>query len=161
MENSVPPRERRPFRAEHGLAMLIECEGQRILFDTGQSGEVVRNLSLLAVHPAQLDAVVLSHGHYDHAGGLAAVLTHAGKPMPVYAHPAIFSARYSSRNGAVHAVGLPFSREHLESLGAVFHLSHQPQDITGELTTSGTIPRLTDFEHISTDLVIKSADGVT
>jgi 7,8-dihydropterin-6-yl-methyl-4-(beta-D-ribofuranosyl)aminobenzene 5'-phosphate synthase len=161
MENSVPPRERRPFRAEHGLAMLIECEGQRILFDTGQSGEVVRNLSLLSVHPSQLDAVVLSHGHSDHAGGLAAVLTHAGKSLPIYAHPAIFSERYSSRDGVAHSAGLPFSREHLESLGAVFYLSQQPQNITRALTTSGTIPRLTEFEHVSTDLVIPSENGVT
>jgi 7,8-dihydropterin-6-yl-methyl-4-(beta-D-ribofuranosyl)aminobenzene 5'-phosphate synthase len=161
MENSVPPRQRHPFRAEHGLAMLLEVDGQRILFDTGQSGEVVRNLSLLSIHPKDLDAIVLSHGHYDHTGGLAAVLTHAAKKMPVYGHSAIFNARYSSSKDEVHAIGLPFSREYLESLGAVFHLSDQPQNITEYLTTSGTIPRLTDFEHVSADLVVKSVDGFT
>jgi len=79
VDNNVPPRANAPFRGEHGLSMLIETGTNRILFDTGASDLVVYNLGLLGVHPRDLDAIVLSHGHYDHTGGLAAVLTMAAK----------------------------------------------------------------------------------
>jgi 7,8-dihydropterin-6-yl-methyl-4-(beta-D-ribofuranosyl)aminobenzene 5'-phosphate synthase len=56
--------------AEHGLSFYIETENRRILFDTGQSDVFVRNAQALGIDLAEVDAVVISHGHYDHAGGL-------------------------------------------------------------------------------------------
>lgn len=82
MENSVPARVRRPFLAEHGLSMLLDTGSKLYLFDTGQTDAVVHNLGLLGIHPAQLDGIILSHGHYDHTGGLKAILTHDQKEPP-------------------------------------------------------------------------------
>ncbi len=59
-----------PLRAEHGFAIFIEAEGQKILFDTGYSDLVVRNAERLDIDLLDLDAIVLSHGHNDHTGGL-------------------------------------------------------------------------------------------
>ena len=68
--------------AEHGLSILVETNDRRILFDTGP-GKVLRaNAEALSIHLAPLDAVVLSHGHYDHTGGLADLLqTRARSPF--------------------------------------------------------------------------------
>lgn len=67
MENMCP---KRGLRGEHGLSFWIEHEGVRILFDSGQTGAFLENAHALGVDLSSLDAVVLSHGHYDHAGGL-------------------------------------------------------------------------------------------
>ncbi|MFW5890362.1 MAG: MBL fold metallo-hydrolase, partial [Marinilabiliaceae bacterium] len=56
-------------KGEHGLSFLIEAGGERILFDTGQSDLLTRNARALGVDLAAIDAVVISHGHYDHTGG--------------------------------------------------------------------------------------------
>jgi 7,8-dihydropterin-6-yl-methyl-4-(beta-D-ribofuranosyl)aminobenzene 5'-phosphate synthase len=67
------PNPARPeLRAEHGLSLFVEAGGARILFDTGASDLFLMNAKLLGIDPSTVDAVVLSHGHYDHGGGLAA-----------------------------------------------------------------------------------------
>lgn len=66
-ENTVS---RRDLLAEHGLSVLVEEGGKRILFDTGQSGVYIHNAEQLGISLEGLDAIVLSHGHYDHTGGL-------------------------------------------------------------------------------------------
>ena len=73
VDNCVSPGAKAPFRAQHGLAVLIDTGANKILFDAGPSDIVIHNLGLLGVHPRELDAIVLSHGHYDHTGGLASV----------------------------------------------------------------------------------------
>lgn len=64
----------RGLLGEHGLSYLIEANEYRILFDTGQGLALQHNAKQLGINLQNLDAVVLSHGHYDHAGGLIAVL---------------------------------------------------------------------------------------
>ena len=77
----------RDLLAEHGLSMLIEADGRRILFDTGQ-GKVLRaNADALGISLSPLDAVVLSHGHDDHTGGLAGLLREVS-PAAIFLHPA-------------------------------------------------------------------------
>ncbi len=56
--------------AEHGLSVYIETRKHRLLLDTGQSDAVVKNAEILGVDLSLVDTVVLSHGHYDHSGGI-------------------------------------------------------------------------------------------
>lgn len=89
-----------PFWGEHGLTFLIEAGGKRVLFDTGQSGTVLlHNLALLDLDPATIDALAISHAHYDHADGLEALLEHLRPETWLYANPDLFRERFSRRDG--------------------------------------------------------------
>ena len=78
---------------EHGLAFWIEADGRRILFDTGQ-GKVLRyNAQCLEVPLDAAEMVVLSHGHFDHTGGLKDVLGTVGQ-IDLYLHPAALEEKY-------------------------------------------------------------------
>lgn len=59
---------------EHGLSLHIRTAGHNLLFDTGQSDACTINSRILGLDLGEIDAIVLSHGHYDHTGGLAQVL---------------------------------------------------------------------------------------
>lgn len=159
VENSVPIDSHHPFCGEHGFSLLLETAGKKILLDTGQTGIVVQNLSLLGVHPAQLDVLVLSHGHYDHAGGLPYILTNRTEEIPVYAHSGIFIPRYSTGTHSRHYVGIPYLKEDLALKGADWRLSSEPAEIAPRLWFSGQLPRITAYETGDTRLVTSTAAG--
>ncbi len=87
---------------EHGLSLYIEACGHRILFDMGQSGLFARNAAALGVDLAAVDLAVLSHGHYDHGGGLARFLELNGA-APVYLNEHAFEPHY---HGSERYIGL-------------------------------------------------------
>ena len=128
-----------PFWGEHGIAFLIEAEGKRVLFDTGQSGTVLlRNLKLLDVDPATIDALAISHAHYDHTGGLADLLKHLRPGAPLYAHPDLFRERFSRREGKTEAAGFSMAQEELAEQ-VKLELSSAPQEIVSGVWTTGGI----------------------
>ena len=67
MENTTC---REDLVCEHGLSLYIEANGQRILFDAGQTGAFADNAEKMGVDLTKIDLCILSHGHYDHGGGL-------------------------------------------------------------------------------------------
>jgi len=130
------------FWGEHGLAFLIETRGgDRLLFDTGRSGKVLlHNLDILGVEPEAINALAISHAHYDHTGGLPALLEHVAG-IPLYAHPDLSRQRFSRREGKPESVGLPMSFEALREKASL-HLSTSPQEVlTGVWTTGEITPR--------------------
>lgn len=150
--------------AEHGLSILVEVDGRRLLVDTGQTHTAVHNARALGVDLRGLDAIFLSHGHGDHTGGLKEVLKAADparEGIPVFGHPALWRPRYSVRKGEgkPRFVGLPHRREELESLGARFHLSAGPVEIMPGVTTTGEVPQVTAFEHLDEVLKVKEGDA--
>ncbi len=159
VDNAVPFGTRQPFLAEHGLSLLIEHAGKKILYDTGQSSAVVSNLSLLGFRPSELDMLVVSHGHYDHTGGIFHVLQHARKKIPVFAHTNIFQARYSIAGDQRRFIGIPHKKEVLTALGAEWRLIDKPTEIIPGLWMSGPIPRITDYETGDPKLVTCAATG--
>jgi 7,8-dihydropterin-6-yl-methyl-4-(beta-D-ribofuranosyl)aminobenzene 5'-phosphate synthase len=82
------------LEAEHGLSFCFERDGRKILFDTGTSGAVVGNAKKLGIDLAEIDTIILSHGHYDHGGGLAAVLR-INSQAPAYVGKNATEGRYA------------------------------------------------------------------
>lgn len=132
---------------EHGLALWIEAEGQNILFDTGQGPALPANARALGIDLGQTDRLVLSHGHYDHTGGISHVL---GKSLHahVYCHPGVVQPRYSRRNGTPKAIQMPSP-----AMTALDHVSDKKMHWTSEalqlseiIGLTGPIPRETSYE---------------
>ncbi len=134
--------------AEHGLAFWIETGSGNVLFDTGQGKALFSNAQSLGINLEQTAAVVLSHGHYDHTGGLGKLLQTAHR-VKVYAHPAAFQPK-TARDGAgrFYSIGMPFSdpeavRKQTEEL----IWTEQALAVGHGLRVTGTIPRVTEFEN--------------
>lgn len=145
--------------AAHGLSCLIRVkQGGRehtVLFDTGPEEYVFeRNVTRLAVDLGRVDAVVLSHGHWDHAGALLLALTmirarNGAKPVPFYGHPDMFQPRaVKLPNGQYRPmVDVPNPGE-LANFGADVHLLRDPAMILeASVFISGEIPRRTAYER--------------
>ena len=142
--------------AESGLSILIEADGDRVLFDTGQSFSAAYNAVILEIDLSQVARIVFSHGHVDHTGGLLPILKLRKKPTQVIAHPDIWSNKYVKRSeGKSEYIGVPFQKEAAESLGASFHLTREPVWLSESIVTSGEIPMLTEYEKIDSALCVK------
>jgi 7,8-dihydropterin-6-yl-methyl-4-(beta-D-ribofuranosyl)aminobenzene 5'-phosphate synthase len=105
----------------------------------------VQNALVLNKDLRRIAAVLLSHGHYDHTGGLPAVLQLRGE-VDVFGHPDIFSERVWSAGERTRFVGIPFRRSFLESLGARFRLGTELTTVGPGVFLTGEIPRRSSFE---------------
>lgn len=157
-ENSVGPVA--GTLGEHGFAALIETvNGTTVLFDTGQGATLLHNAARMNKDLSVVDAVVISHGHYDHGGGLLPFLKAIG-PRAVYGHPGIFCKRHRLKDtGERISIGIPAEREELEQAGARFDLSRQFRQITPGIWLSGEVPRVTPFETGDTGLYCDGEDA--
>lgn len=80
--------------SEHGLALFIEVDDVKILFDTGKSGDFIKNAESLNVDLSKLDYVILSHGHYDHSGGFTRLVEKIGSSFKLIVGEKFFNAKY-------------------------------------------------------------------
>jgi 7,8-dihydropterin-6-yl-methyl-4-(beta-D-ribofuranosyl)aminobenzene 5'-phosphate synthase len=144
---------------EHGFSCFVETDAGNYLFDTGNGAGLLHNASVLGVDLTSVRAIILSHGHFDHCGGLKAAL--AGmSAVEVVAHPGIFRPRYWQGQYEKRANGLPFRRTELEAAGARFSLTRGFLTLAPGLHYSGEIPRVTPFETGDPHLVIADENGV-
>lgn len=132
----------RYYLAEPAVSYLIEADGLRLLFDSGYSDVYLRNAASMGEDLRRLDYLVISHGHDDHAGGLAFWPASNGRPALV-AHPDAFAPK---RHGEL-AIGSPLS---LEESAARFELrlAREPLWLSPRLVFLGQVPRLNGFEGL-------------
>ncbi len=93
------------LQCEHGLSLLIEKDGKRILLDAGSTEQFSDNAKVMGISLQDVDMAVLSHGHYDHSGGLTALFRENDK-VKVYAQKNVV-AHYYSGGGGMHEIGVP------------------------------------------------------
>ena len=144
--------------AEWGLSILVETKDMKILVDTGASSTVPHNVRQLGVDLSSIQKVVLSHGHFDHTGGLKGVLLQAGRKIEVIAHPDVFGNKHTRVGQTERYIGIPYKRKELEAAGAAFTLSKEPVWLTKDIVTTGEIPMVTEYERIEPNFIIKEGD---
>ena len=163
--------------AHHGLSLLITAyvgsEERTLLFDAGPHGETfLRNANILGVDLAEVEAVVLSHGHWDHAGGLVAAVEQISmrregegetgrKGVECYVHPGMFVERALQKpNGEVMRFELVPNVDELTRAGAKVVNTGEPQFIAdGAFYLSGEIPRRTAYETGLPGHLRRASDG--
>ena len=143
-ENSVGPIS--GTLGEHGFAALVEHPAGSLLFDTGQGATLLHNARRLNRQLEQVEAVVLSHGHYDHTGGLVPLLEHTG-PKTVFAHPGVFASRFRIKDtGDAISIGITATEDELTRVGARFQLATDCRWVAPQIALTGQVPRETVFE---------------
>jgi 7,8-dihydropterin-6-yl-methyl-4-(beta-D-ribofuranosyl)aminobenzene 5'-phosphate synthase len=142
---------------EHGFSVLIESCEVRVLFDTGKGPALPQNAFRLGVNLAQLNCIALSHGHYDHTGGLPYVLS-INPGIRVIAHPQIFERHLACENGETRYIGIPDTLETLKTLGANFFFVQKPYELIQGIWFSGEISRSIDSE-MDKRLCLEKGDG--
>ncbi len=111
VENS--PGENHALQTEHGICFHVEKDGQKILFDVGQTGVFMQNAQRLRIDLTDLAYVVLSHGHYDHSGGLR-YLTRLTKEFRLLVGLGFFDEKYGCRNNVYDYLGNDFDQNFLK-----------------------------------------------
>ncbi|MCB2187122.1 MAG: MBL fold metallo-hydrolase [Deltaproteobacteria bacterium] len=146
---------------EHGLAIWVEHQGREYLLDTGAGAALLPNLAALHLDPARLTGVILSHGHFDHGGGLAALMEardHA--PLGLWCHRGVFDRHLLQSGEELLPIGLPAGDEAAHrALGLEFHWVEGRGSLAEGLTVLAPIPRLTDFEGPAPLLMTQRSDG--
>jgi 7,8-dihydropterin-6-yl-methyl-4-(beta-D-ribofuranosyl)aminobenzene 5'-phosphate synthase len=143
---------------EHGLSFLIEHDGGKLLFDTGQGMALLNNAEKLGFNAQDFKKVVLSHGHYDHAGGLKR-LVESGVTFELTTHPDAFDEKLALFPGkGFIPIGIPGGKDFFVTNNVPLHLEAGPVEIAPGIMTTGEIPMLTDFEKIEPMLFVRK-DG--
>jgi len=145
------------FYAEHGLSILIEIisddETTKILMDAGQSTfAFLNNAQRLKIDLTEIDAIVISHGHFDHTGALLDILRKIPKKIPIIGHPHMFDKKYS-KHARLRYIGVPFAKDDLQHRGRL-KLTKTPIKVALSACTTGEIHR-TSSPPLSNKLLVK------
>ncbi len=148
---------------EHGFSALIEKDGEKLLMDTGQGLSIMNNARALQVDLTEVKRLILSHGHFDHTGGLPQVLA-PPRGVEIIAHPDIFDSKYAELEtpaGKMKVfIGMRYSVDWLtKGLKASFNFQDEFVEISDGIFYSGEVPRKTEFEHPDSRLLVERNDS--
>lgn len=135
---------KRDFIAEHGFSALIETEQQKILFDTGQGRALLHNLKTKGIDPKNIGTIILSHGHYDHAGGIKP-FSKKNNQFELFVHPAALHPKYQIIKKLKKHIGL---KTNLSEFNTKFYVD--PVEISPGIIYSGEIPKTNKWELTET-----------
>ena len=133
--------------AEHGLSIYIEADDKKILFDAGASDIFSFNAERLGVDLTQVDMAVISHGHYDHTGGIP-LFCRQNPTAPIYIHKNAFRASHGFSEGRIEdeMSGIRWTSQQKDDLRDRMHLTDGVYFITENIAVTGTIPLAEGFE---------------
>jgi len=152
------------YLGQHGVSFLLEgakgSDVMRILVDVGQNSQaLLSNMKLMNISPSIIDAIVLTHCHYDHTQGVARMLREIGRrDIQVIAHRDIFRLNFVTEPYLRHVGIMPGdSREEIEKAGGSLLLTKDPVNLMSGITTTGEVKRQTDFEQVG--IALKTIEG--
>ena len=123
--------------AEHGLSLYVECDGLKLLFDTGDTDVYSKNAAKMGIDLQSIDIVALSHHHYDHVGGLE-YFPAQNRKIKLIAQKSAFYSRVDYPNNLA-------KREITDNFD-VIRVDAEPLELSENLIFLGAIPELNDFE---------------
>lgn len=143
VDNSAAP----GFESAHGLSLWVEAD-RKVLFDTGPSDLFVRNAQIMGVDLKDADAIVLSHGHWDHGKGLEYL-----EGLTLVTHPTAFVRRFRSKDFSYIGLSIDRNAAHRR-----FRLTEtiEPFWLSDQMVFLGEIPRVNDFESKTTPFVLEN-----
>jgi 7,8-dihydropterin-6-yl-methyl-4-(beta-D-ribofuranosyl)aminobenzene 5'-phosphate synthase len=154
-ENTVPTP---GLLGEHGFSAYVETPAGALLFDTGQGLGLVQNSLRLQKELRAVSMLALSHGHFDHTGGLLPFLGLHG-PCEVVAHPDVLGERFRWMPVGLEekpvSIGIPWHEAYLTTRGARFSWQTEFTEIMEDVFISGEVPRTTPFETGDPKFVIR------
>lgn len=124
VENNV--KDHLPLKSEHGLSFLIETEETDILFDTGQTDLFMQNAKKLNKDLSNVNTIILSHAHYDHAGGVKPYIDTYGKKAFFYLGPHFFEKKYRKKEDGYRYLGPDFDERYLKEKQVDYKIVDQP-----------------------------------
>lgn len=140
---------KRGLLAEHGLSIWIEKDDKAILFDLGQSSVFCHNAKAMGIDLELTDYIVISHGHYDHCGGLQ-YFPYGDKAPEIYVHPDAFLKKFAAnKNKSLREVGIPPEIFKQNSMREKIIYTRQSMTIEKGIMIAGEIPASSNFEEIS------------
>lgn len=152
-----------PLIGEHGFSCLIESE-DATLFDTGQGFGIENNMGKMGKQFDAIKRIVLSHGHFDHTGGLLTVLQNRKEKTPVYLHPDAFNDKKAviplPQNTIEMPIDMRASKEEYEKAGADFKFINGFVKITDSISALSDVKRPSDWKTWDTRLKQKINGGI-
>ncbi|MGB8453675.1 MAG: MBL fold metallo-hydrolase [Anaerocolumna sp.] len=142
---------------EHGLSLLIEADGKHILFDTGQSGDFIKNAELMEHNLENLDYVIISHGHYDHSGGFEKLVKKLNKVPPLIVGEEFFKPKYKKISGHEYRFnGNSFDEKFIIQNGIILNkVNEDIRYLTNHIIVFHHFQKRNDFEKQNSKFLIK------
>lgn len=162
IENHMDKEER--YVCEHGFSILIESMNQklpiRLLMDTGQSGIFYDNAAKMGISLKDLSALLISHAHYDHAGGVKRLIEEE-KVGKMYVGKDFFRGKYyEKKDGTMKNIGIAFSREELEKKGvSICEVKEDMKMIFPGVTIYRNFERAIEYEPLNPHFFIKKEEN--
>ena len=148
---------------EHGISYLIEGKSTT-LYDTGQGVGIINNMNIMGRNAESIDEIIISHGHYDHTGGLMLVLKNRDRPVPVYLHPDAFSNKiaYIETPGENFElpIGFPDSMEEYKKNRADFKFINNFTKINDNIFAISDVVRPAGWKTWDVRLKVKEGEKI-
>jgi 7,8-dihydropterin-6-yl-methyl-4-(beta-D-ribofuranosyl)aminobenzene 5'-phosphate synthase len=142
--------------AEHGWSILIESGEDTILFDTGASHNIINNLKQLGFTAYMINKIFISHGHYDHTGGLYYIARSSSRQIELFTHPAVFTKKFKviKKLKKIY-IGMPFEKDVYSDYGIMFRTGKTSLKISRDIYSTGEIEKTLSFENTKTAFINK------
>ena len=147
---------------EHGLSLFIEFDGKKMLFDTGKTGDYIENAKLLNIELDKIDTLIVSHGHYDHGGGVKKSLDVLKKGIIMYVGQEFFELKYKDmEDGSYKFNGIDFSENDLiRSKVKLRKVTDDIEFISGNIVLFKHFSRSNVFEKQNPKFMVKKNNAM-